>query len=171
MKNIPHTNLAAVRHERARGDSCSLTPDRLTTNDTPTPALHPTIMNTTITAWLATHALTLSTYLLCWSTADAFVVTVNRRAFRREAGKQNFLAEEDRVTQTATLTFRRKSFTWLISVLFQDFCPPLSVTNYKHLAAEQINHSVSWVITQIHAKSFTAKWWSGKQLTLLLLSL
>lgn len=44
-------------------------------------------------------------------------------------------------------------------------------TNYKHFAAEQINHGISWIITQIHAKSFRAKWWSGKHLTLLFLSL
>lgn len=42
------------------------------------------------------------------------------------------------------------------------------LTNYKHLAAEQINHSRPWVIVQIHAKSFRVKWWSGKHLTPLL---
>lgn len=71
-------------------------------------------------------------------------------------------------TQQATVTLSRKSFTWLVSLLFFS---PLSANNYKYFAAEQINHSVSWIITQIHAKSFTAKWWSGKHLTLLLLSL
>lgn len=46
--------------------------------------------------------------------------------------------------------------------------PPPPPTNYKHLAAEQINQSRPWVIAQIHAKSFRVKWWSGMHLTPLL---
>lgn len=161
MKNILHTNLPAVRHERARGDSCSLTPDQLTTNDTPTPAFHPTLMNTTITARLGRRALILSMYLMCWSVEDTFVWAVNRRAFSvrwiRPSDTNNYFDFYEKVVHMVN--------DFNVSSLIFFF---IAFTNYKHLAAEQINHRVSWVITQIHAKSFTAKWWSGKRLTLLL---
>lgn len=83
---------------RARGDSCSLIPDQLTANDTPTPASHPTRTktkkNTTIAALLATE--------------DTFVKTMNERflffIFFVKYVKQKYFGKEDTVTQTTTLT-------------------------------------------------------------------
>lgn len=161
MKNILHTNLPAVRHERGRGDYCSLTPDQLTTNDTPTPAFQPTTMNTTLTAWLARHALILSMYLVRWSIQDRFVITVNRRAFFLRKVNRNALEGKIEWHKTTNYFNLYKKVIHMVGfdVFFQDFFFLLSsLTNYKLLAAEKINHGVSWVITQIHAKSFTAKW-------------
>lgn len=91
MKNILHTNLPAVRHERgrARGDSCSLNLDQLTANDTPTPASHPTKINTTAAALVATE--------------DIFVVmTMNERIFFMRPINKTTSGKEATVSRTTS---------------------------------------------------------------------
>lgn len=130
MKNILHTNPPAVRHEQARGDSYCLTADQLTTNDTPTPVSHPTIMNTTITARLARHAFSCVSNVLVWG------------HIFNDFNRGDLFLKGRKTEWHKLLQLYRKVIHMVDFYEFFIFIFSLPGTNYRHLAVEKINQRI-----------------------------
>lgn len=136
MKNILHTNLPAVRHEwGAPGETPAPSFQiGLPLMARPLQLLHPTKKTTTTPSTI-------------WATP---AYDQESMPFLRGMSKPKYFERLSDPHSKYGLKVKRsgRCFEGFYHYFF--FSPPVS--NYKHLAAEQINHSVSWVIAQNSCK-------------------